>query len=378
MREISETISHGQFRSQVPVKLWRSGRPRSLLEVLTGLVLERPGFRGVFICVPYIWTCSFLITGHGPAETTELRLPLQKQSRVEKSGTRGNPVTVRSGPSLNKPNSKAGSQKIAMSNFAQMAFVIGPSLPLFRRRNHHVYAAPVAGQCRPCGSVDVVLCGVLAENENHDGDAGRGGTGNTHLRVRLRSQRKDKLGPSYGKSQNDNISNLQQRYRSSPIANGQQFQGAPRDSRTRLASPDQESQHHDRQPEAKTRRSTIKTTEDRADPLRPPVRDAMLAVVPSLRAFAISFTGNVDRADDLVQETLLRAIANINSFQPGTNMSAWLFTILRNVFRSDYRRRRREVEDTDGSYVDGLKSLPRAAESGGVRGIPRRAGEGEA
>ena len=92
--------------------------------------------------------------------------------------------------------------------------------------------------------------------------------------------------------------------------------------------------------------------------LRPSVRDAMLAAVPSLRAFAISLSGNVDRADDLVQETLLRAIANIDSFQPGTNMSAWLFTILRNLFRSEYRKRRREVEDTDGSYAESLKSHP--------------------
>ena len=84
----------------------------------------------------------------------------------------------------------------------------------------------------------------------------------------------------------------------------------------------------------------------------------MLAAVPSLRAFAISLCGNVDRADDLVQETLLRAMANINSFQPGTNMSAWLFTILRNLFRSEYRKRRREVEDADGSYAETLKSHP--------------------
>jgi RNA polymerase sigma-70 factor (ECF subfamily) len=59
-----------------------------------------------------------------------------------------------------------------------------------------------------------------------------------------------------------------------------------------------------------------------------------------------------------VQETLLRAIANINSFHPGTNMSAWLITILRNLFRSEYRKRRREVEDAAGSYVDSLKSPP--------------------
>ncbi|GIK97731.1 MAG: sigma-70 family RNA polymerase sigma factor [Xanthobacteraceae bacterium] len=92
--------------------------------------------------------------------------------------------------------------------------------------------------------------------------------------------------------------------------------------------------------------------------LTPDTRDEILAAVPSLRAFAISLCGNVDRADDLVQETLLRALANIDSFQPGTNMSAWLFTILRNFFRSEYRKRRREVEDNDGSYAESLKSQP--------------------
>jgi RNA polymerase sigma-70 factor (ECF subfamily) len=90
----------------------------------------------------------------------------------------------------------------------------------------------------------------------------------------------------------------------------------------------------------------------------PSVREAVLAAVPSLRAFAISLCGNVDRADDLVQETLLRALAHIDSFQPGTNMSAWLFTILRNHFRSEYRKRRREVEDGDGSYAESLRSHP--------------------
>jgi len=90
----------------------------------------------------------------------------------------------------------------------------------------------------------------------------------------------------------------------------------------------------------------------------PAIRDSVLAAIPSLRAFAISLSGNVDRADDLVQETMLRALANIHSFQPGTNMSAWLFTILRNLFRSEYRKRRREVEDADGSYADSLKSQP--------------------
>jgi RNA polymerase sigma-70 factor, ECF subfamily len=88
------------------------------------------------------------------------------------------------------------------------------------------------------------------------------------------------------------------------------------------------------------------------------VRDVMLATAPSLRAFAISLCGNVDRADDLVQETLLRAWADLHSFRPGTNMSAWLFTILRNLFRSEYRKRRREVEDADGFYAESMTSPP--------------------
>src|SRR4249920_1032730 len=92
--------------------------------------------------------------------------------------------------------------------------------------------------------------------------------------------------------------------------------------------------------------------------LDPVIRDQVLATVPSLRAFAISLSGNIDRADDLVQDTLLRAMAHIDSFEPGTNMSAWLFTILRNLFRSEYRKRRREVEDADGRHVDSLKSPP--------------------
>jgi RNA polymerase sigma-70 factor, ECF subfamily len=92
--------------------------------------------------------------------------------------------------------------------------------------------------------------------------------------------------------------------------------------------------------------------------LDPSTRDAVLSSIPNLRAFAISLCGNVDRADDLVQETILRALANIDSFQPGTNMAAWLFTILRNLFRSEYRKRRREVEDVEGKYADNMKSQP--------------------
>ena len=90
----------------------------------------------------------------------------------------------------------------------------------------------------------------------------------------------------------------------------------------------------------------------------PELREALLAAVPSLRAFAISLSGQVDRADDLVQDTLLRALSNLHRFEPGTNLNAWLFTILRNLFHSEYRKRRREVEDPDGSYAGRLKVQP--------------------
>jgi RNA polymerase sigma-70 factor (ECF subfamily) len=90
----------------------------------------------------------------------------------------------------------------------------------------------------------------------------------------------------------------------------------------------------------------------------PEIRDALLAAVPSLRAFAISLCGQVDRADDLVQDTLLRALSNLDRFERGTNLNAWLFTILRNLFHSEYRKRRREVEDPEGSYAGRLTVQP--------------------
>jgi RNA polymerase sigma-70 factor, ECF subfamily len=75
--------------------------------------------------------------------------------------------------------------------------------------------------------------------------------------------------------------------------------------------------------------------------LEPTIRDAMLAAIPRLRAFAIWLCRDGDQADDLVQDTLLRACTSIHLFKPGTNMCAWLLTILRNHFYSECRRRRR-------------------------------------
>lgn len=90
----------------------------------------------------------------------------------------------------------------------------------------------------------------------------------------------------------------------------------------------------------------------------PDLREALLAAVPGLRAFAISLSGQVDKADDLVQDTLLRALSNLHRFERGTNLNAWLFTILRNLFHSEYRKRRREIADSDGSYAGRLKVQP--------------------
>ena len=84
----------------------------------------------------------------------------------------------------------------------------------------------------------------------------------------------------------------------------------------------------------------------------------LLAAIPSLRAFAMSLSGNLDRADDLVQETLVKAWSHLGSFTEGTNMSAWLFTILRNIFYSEYRKRRREVADPEGQIAARLATGP--------------------
>jgi RNA polymerase sigma-70 factor (ECF subfamily) len=81
--------------------------------------------------------------------------------------------------------------------------------------------------------------------------------------------------------------------------------------------------------------------------LEPDIRDAMLAAIPRLRSFAISLCRNGDQAEDLVQETLLSACTSIHSFKPGTHMYAWLSTILRNHFYSEWRKRRGRLESIE-------------------------------
>ncbi|GJE29377.1 sigma-70 family RNA polymerase sigma factor [Methylobacterium organophilum] len=88
------------------------------------------------------------------------------------------------------------------------------------------------------------------------------------------------------------------------------------------------------------------------------MRELLLAAIPALRAFAFSLTYDLDRSDDLVQDTLVRAWTKADSFRRGTNLTAWLFTILRNLFYSEQRKRKREIEDADGAHAARLSSLP--------------------
>jgi len=87
-------------------------------------------------------------------------------------------------------------------------------------------------------------------------------------------------------------------------------------------------------------------------------RDGLLAELPRLRAFARSLARNPDRADDLVQETLAKAWVHRSKFREGTNLRAWLFTILRNTYIGELRSRRREVSDSDGYHAAQLASPP--------------------
>ena len=85
-------------------------------------------------------------------------------------------------------------------------------------------------------------------------------------------------------------------------------------------------------------------------------QETLVEHLPHLRAFARLLARNRAMADDLVQETVLRALCNIDKFVPGTNMKAWLSTILRNEFYNELRSRARMA-----AYV----AIPRPAGHGG-------------
>lgn len=83
-----------------------------------------------------------------------------------------------------------------------------------------------------------------------------------------------------------------------------------------------------------------------------PLSDMMVAEMPYLRAFALSLSGSISVADDLVQETLVKAWSHADSFEQGTNFRAWLVTILRNTYFNQYRKLSREVQDSDNVHAE--------------------------
>jgi RNA polymerase sigma-70 factor (ECF subfamily) len=73
-------------------------------------------------------------------------------------------------------------------------------------------------------------------------------------------------------------------------------------------------------------------------------RVLITSLLPDLRGYARFLARDRSQADDLVQDTVVRALSALDQFEPGTNMKAWMFTILRNIFYEQARRRKRERE----------------------------------
>ena len=88
------------------------------------------------------------------------------------------------------------------------------------------------------------------------------------------------------------------------------------------------------------------------------LRREITALLPDLRAFARFLARDRAAADDLVQDTVVRALAALGQFTPGTNLKAWLFTIQRNAFYEGMRRRRREDAAMRGRVAEAEAAAP--------------------
>ncbi|MEA1676388.1 sigma-70 family RNA polymerase sigma factor [Nitrospirillum sp. BR 11163] len=98
----------------------------------------------------------------------------------------------------------------------------------------------------------------------------------------------------------------------------------------------------------------------------PTFRDELVKLIPAMRAFARSLTNNAADTDDLVQDAIVRAWSHAGQFTPGTNLRAWLFTILRNRYYSVAKHQQREVGDPDGIHTARLTISP--AQEWGIAG----------
>ncbi len=117
------------------------------------------------------------------------------------------------------------------------------------------------------------------------------------------------------------------------------------------------------------RESSAARGDNARDPTVEDWRQQVIAMIPALRAFAWSLSHNGSDADDLVQDTLIKAWTNRDKFEPGTNLRAWLFTILRNTYYTAVVRRRREVQDEDGKHAATLSAAPTQDWSIAVRAL---------
>ena len=95
----------------------------------------------------------------------------------------------------------------------------------------------------------------------------------------------------------------------------------------------------------------------------------MLVLLPDLRAFARFLVRDRGHADDLVQDTVVRALSALAQFQTGTNLKAWLFTILRNLFFEQGRRRKREAAALSASAPLSATTRPEQADASEVRDL---------
>jgi len=96
-----------------------------------------------------------------------------------------------------------------------------------------------------------------------------------------------------------------------------------------------------------------------------------------LNGFAYNLTKNIEQAKDLYQETAYRALANKDKFRPGTNLKAWLFTIMKNIFINNYRKRMKAntiIDTTDNLYY--INSSSTAIENKGESNMMMKEIEG--
>ncbi|MBU0724803.1 MAG: sigma-70 family RNA polymerase sigma factor [Alphaproteobacteria bacterium] len=89
-------------------------------------------------------------------------------------------------------------------------------------------------------------------------------------------------------------------------------------------------------------------------------KEELVEIIPHLRAFARMLSGNDDKAKDLVQDTIVRALAAEDKYSPGTNFKAWMFTILRNIFYDSLRQKKFEMEPIDDAAL--MASVPASQE----------------